>query len=573
MRASGRGTRIILKPATGLGFFLLIAAAFIITGCASLSPETQYVRGLTQNTSYGQLKGSVDQPTGGLVWRGIKYARAPEGELRWRAPQAVEPWSGVKEATAHGPICAQRNPQNQVEGAEDCLTLDIYRPDSNQTGLPVYVWIHGGSNETGKAAGNNLSFFVKETNCVAVVIQYRLGPLGFFKHEALKTGDPLEDSGNFGLLDQIMAIKWVKENIARFGGNPKNVAIAGESAGAHDILALMACKQAAGLFHKVIYQSGGMQYRDAASAGTVAAGYVQNLNLSAQGAELAKALRASKTEVLLEAKPAKAAYDVIIDGQLIPASPYCLILSGDYNKVPILMGGNRNEYSLWLLLGGGPDGKWKKLWSILPKKKSRGKPLSELLTPDEVATYRTTNDVTGRVWQAKQVHRVARALRERQKDVFVYDFRWGGTKGSDVDTVFGAAHANEIAYFNFSGMFDIWAKNLSITEENKAAREALAKAMMTYTSQFIHTGNPNGTAKLPQWESWSNEKGQAKAINFDASSKPNDPTFIISMGHTEYALTDLYREINGLKDPIAQKFSKGIAYDRWNIEPACGGVK
>ena len=144
------------------------------------------------------------------------------------------------------------------KGEEDCLALNIYRPNSEATNLPVYVWIHGGANKTGKAP--DLNYFAKEANLVVVSIQYRLGTLGFFNHDALKTGDPLEDSGNFGLLDQMMALKWVKNNIRLFGGNPNNVTIAGESAGAHDILALLTIEKAHDLYHKAVYQSGGMEY-------------------------------------------------------------------------------------------------------------------------------------------------------------------------------------------------------------------------------------------------------------------------------------------------------------------------
>jgi para-nitrobenzyl esterase len=569
MKKNGYLNRGFLKSGIVTYFLFSIIAAFMINGCASLSMQKEYVQGLTKNTQYGQVKGTIDQPTGALVWRGIKFAKAPEGELRWKAPQEIETWSGVREPVAQVPACAQRNLQGNLEGVEDCLTLDIYRPDSGQAGLPVYVWIHGGANESNGAARFNESYFAKETNVVAVVIQYRLGPLGFFKHDALKSGDTLGDSGNFGLLDQIMALKWVKNNIRNFGGNPNNVTVAGESAGAHDILALMATRQAKGLFQKAIYQSAGMDYRDVGLAKETAEGYVQNLKLSAGGEELAKALRATKAEAIIKARPKNAAFDVIIDGPLIPASPFCLVKSGDYNKVPILMGGNRNENSLWLLLNGGPDGKWGKLWTMLPN--NGGKPLSELLTPTELETYSITNSLTGRLWQAKQVHWVARALRNHQKDIFVYDFRWGGTKGTDVEKIFGAAHANEIPFFIYNATRDIWAQNTSMTKENQAAREALARAMMTYVGQFLYSGNPNGSAKLPIWERWSNESGQAKAIHFDASSKPNDPTFIITMENKEYKLSDLHQEIDQMTDPIAQKISRGFASEREKREPQCNG--
>jgi len=194
---------------------------------------------LKRTTTYGIVEGSGSEDS--WAWLGIPFAAPPVGDLRWKAPQVPDSWEGVRDATSPAPDCFQGS------GEEDCLYLDIYRPNSEATDLPVYAWIHGGGNSDGSAPP--LGLFANYANVVVVSIRYRLGPLGFFKHDALSTGDILDDSGNFGLLDQMMALDWIKNNIQAFGGDPENVTAAGESAGAHDVLAMMISPYAEGLFH------------------------------------------------------------------------------------------------------------------------------------------------------------------------------------------------------------------------------------------------------------------------------------------------------------------------------------
>jgi para-nitrobenzyl esterase len=450
--STASGLKSIIALTTALFCLLLIFAS-------NVQADTKLIR----TTANGEVEGTIDPATKGLVWKGIGYAKPPVEDLRWKAPVDPESWEGVREANEYGEICSQRNWSGSYMGGENCLVLDIYRPDTPAEDLPVYVWIHGGSNETGGSKRSNLSYFARETNVVAVVIQYRLGPLGFFMHPALKTNDTGGDSGNFGLLDQMAALKWVQKNIASFGGDPNRVTVAGESAGAHDIVALMTVKEAEGFFQQVIYQSGGMIPRNPDVALAQSEKYIEKLELSSKGQDLARALRAIPAEDFLKAKPAGARFGVIVDGTFLADSHFCLVESGQYNKVPIMMGGNRNEYSLWLTLGKGPEGKWSKLLTMFYNVNT---PLSELLTSEEQKTYALANAFTGQIWQARHVHKLARSLRKHQDNVYVYDFRWGGTKDTDVEKVFGAAHANEIAFFHFNATFDIWARNASITPLN-----------------------------------------------------------------------------------------------------------
>lgn len=548
-------TKGVSRPGT-LYFNRLIHAVFFTATVFILLNSSQAIGdenqpNLIRDTIYGQVSGTIDEATNSQVWRGIRFAKAPSGELRWKPPQEPENWEGVLEAKQAPPQCIQGT---GVKGEEDCLFLNIYRPNSEAANLPVYVWIHGGANSTGSAP--DLSLFAKQANLVVVAIQYRLGPLGFFKHDALNAGNPL-DTGNYGLLDQMLAFQWVKNNISFFGGDPKNVTAAGESAGAHDILALLTVKKAENLFHKAIYQSGGMENIELAKAKKQSAGYVKKLKLKSTGIELARELRALTAKRILKAKPKGARFGVIADGNLIEGNLLCLVKQGKYNKMPILMGGNRNEYSAWLLWYQGPEGKWAKLWNVLPK--GGNKEISEILNEEEQKTFALTSSLTSRLWQAQLNHSVASFMRQHQDNVFVYDYQWGGTKGSKVDFILGASHANEIGYFHYGGDWDWMGQGTSLTEENKEARHALSKAMMTYQAQFAHSGTPNGMASLPEWKVWSNEEDGVKTMNLDASSEPGSAELKVFMTKREYIQADLIRELEESNDKIAQKFTKMIA--------------
>ncbi len=550
-------TKKVTRPGT-LTFNWLIHAVFLAAAVFILLNSTQAIGAdaqpqpnIIRDTIYGQVSGTIDEVTNTRVWRGIRFAKSPTGDLRWKPPQEPEKWEGVVEAKKSPPQCVQGS---GAKGDEDCLFLSIFRPNSEAASLPVYVWIHGGANSAGSAP--DLGLFAKEANLVVVVIQYRLGPLGFFKHDALNAGNPL-DTGNYGLLDQMFALQWVKNNISFFGGDPKNVTAAGESAGAHDILAMLTVKKAENLFHKAIYQSGGMEDISLSHAKKQSAGYVKKLKLKSTGVELARELRALTAKKILRAKPGGARFGVIADGNLIKGNLLCLVKDGKYNQTPILMGGNRNEYSAWLLWYSGPDGKWAKLWDTLPKRGN--KEVSEILNEEEQKTFALTSSITSRLWQAQLNHSVARFMRQHQDDVFVYDYQWGGTVGSKVDFVLGASHANEIGYFHYGGDWDWMGQGTSLTEENKEARHALSKAMMTYQAQFAHSGSPNGMASLPEWKVWSNEKDGVKTMNLDTSSEPGSAELKVFMTKREYIQADLIRELEESNDKIAQKFTKTIA--------------
>lgn len=540
-----------------MGFFITFCLVVLLTGWAGQTAADADSK-LVRATISGQIRGMVDDTTGTLVWRGVPFAKPPVGELRWRAPQEPERWTGIRETIKTAVKCAQPS-----GGSEDCLYLDIARPGTDEV-LPVYVWIHGGGNSAGSAG--SMDQFAKFANVVTISIQYRLGPIGSFKHEALFTGDRREDSGNFGLMDQIAALRWVKNNISSFGGDLNAVTVGGESAGASNILALLTVPEAFDLFDRAVVESGSIRTAGDEQARRQSAGYVKNLGIESTWKELARELRALSAEKIIRSKPPSARFGSVPDGKFVPDSRECAFIKGNYKKMPILMGSNRNEYSAWLLWGGGPGGKWGQLWQTLPK--AGDKEISDILDEEEQKTFSLASSAASRVWQARGTHYPARLMTKFQDNVYIYDFQWGGTKGSKIEFVLGASHANELGYFYYGGEWDWMGQGASITEESRNARHALSNAMATYLAQFIHTGNPNGKADLPVWKTWSNEPAGVKTMNFDASSESGSSALKLYMTKREYLMPEILKEVEDSGDKVAMEWVRRRAA-RSSTVPEC----
>ncbi|EKT63729.1 carboxylesterase family protein [Providencia burhodogranariea] len=228
-----------------------------------LSTSSAQALPLTVETSAGKVKGQTQEAL--AVWTGIPYGKAPIGELRWQKPQLVEVWNGVFDATQPAANCIQPSKSGPI-GVEDCLNLNIYRPNNDQTNLPVLYYIHGGNNQMGTSAEFNPQSAAISLNAVIVTVNHRLGALGFNPLSALNTGDKLQDSGNFALLDIKLSLDWVKNNIAQFGGNPNNITISGFSAGGRDVMAMLISPLFENTFNKALVFSGGMTTSDKAEA-------------------------------------------------------------------------------------------------------------------------------------------------------------------------------------------------------------------------------------------------------------------------------------------------------------------
>jgi para-nitrobenzyl esterase len=513
-------------------------------------------------TKYGDIEGFYNTEDT-VVWKSVPFAKPPVGDLRWKAPQDQEPWSGVLLTTEDCVPCTQLYTtekwirQPVAIGNEDCLYLNIYRPNNLKKNLPVYVYIHGGSNNFGTANSYDGSAIASKSGMVVVIVQYRLGPLGWFAQPALRDGDLADDSGNFGTLDNIKALEWIQDNITAFGGNPGNVTITGESAGAHNVMNLVISPLASGMFHRAMSESGGMTTKPTAYAEMMANRHVDALLVfdgTATDLADAAAIRAGMTDeeiadylhgkeagdfflAYLAAYGTLPTYDGVQDGYVIPGSVVSTIRSGNYNKVPIILGANQYETKSFMPLYGPALGlPWYNLILVLDGViPSVGDVLLNQLDKD---LYEVTGYYGSRNWRAKFVDERARALKEQQERVYGYQFNWGGPGSgpSPFDFIYGAGHAMEISFF-FGGDTSLWGYGFSPGNDT-AGRVDLQEAMMAYLANFAKTGNPNG-AGLPVWQKWTNRDGKSKVIIFDA----NLDEALLSMSDEEVRFDDVAQEL------------------------------
>jgi para-nitrobenzyl esterase len=287
---------------------------------------------------------------GTVLYRAIPYAAAPIGPRRWRAPQPVRPWTGVRRAAGFAPACAQTGasiPGETVPAiSEDCLYLNVWRPASgSRQRLPVLVWIHGGGFANGNAGlplywGDRLA----RRGIIVVTFNYRLGAFGFLAHPELTRESPHGSSGNYGLLDQVAALRWVQRNIAALGGDPRRVTIAGQSAGSSSVSILMASPLARGLFRQAIGQSGGF-FEPLQLAPHFALGNAERDGAAfanSLGAHSLAELRALPTSAILRANAGRITHPVT-EPWLLPRPPYEVYAAGRQARVPLLVGVNAQE--------------------------------------------------------------------------------------------------------------------------------------------------------------------------------------------------------------------------------------
>jgi para-nitrobenzyl esterase len=310
-------------------------------------------------TDHGAVRGARE---GGVyAYRNIPFAAPPVGALRWKPPSAASCWSGIREGAAWGPICPQSDAKGTapIAGSEDCLQLNVFAPADKPGPLPIMVWIHGGGHVTGSAA-NELSgirtydggALATKEGVIVVTINYRLGALGFLAHPTLAAEDPDRSEGNYGTLDQLAALRWVKANAAAIGGDASRVTIFGESAGAVSVCTLVASPLAKGLFSGAIMQSGGC----VAKARTDAEAFGAKVFAAAKcetAADPLACMRALGAEAVVGALPvdidiagaAAAGYGSVDDGYVVPGKPLEIIAAGGHVKVPMIVGSNSDETS------------------------------------------------------------------------------------------------------------------------------------------------------------------------------------------------------------------------------------
>lgn len=506
-------------------FSLIILVSLILSGVTALA---QGSRGLPETISIegGKISGlTLGENKDVLAFKGIPYATPPVGPLRWKPPQPVEAWEGVRQCTAYGPAC----PQPDLPGfslkhekrSEDCLYLNVWTAaKSAGEKRPVMMWIHGGGNIIGSAnlstpTGNEGEALARQ-GVVVVSINYRIGPFGYFAHPLLSKESQHNASGNYGLLDQIAALRWIQNNISAFGGDLGNVTIFGESAGGFNVSYLIASPLAKGLFHRAITESGSAFAFFANRH--LREGWYGMEPMEKQGERITKdlgcseaadplaALRALSAEKLLEgSKPIMIAgagnlFTPVVDGWVLPDDVMTIFEQGKQNVVPLVAGTNADEGTIFIQKS--PFDSVEAYRGFL--KASYGTFADEVFAmypakePSEI--LKAFRDLLADSRFVAPTRGLVRAMSKTGGKAHMYRFTrpWPGPMAP-----FGAFHTAEIVYvFN-----DIERVKNTFKVPFEEKDQNLANTMSAYWVQFAKTGNPNKEG-LPEWPAYDSTKDQ-----------------------------------------------------------------
>lgn len=548
-----------------------IAPLLVSCGGTSDGPEVR-------DTIYGKVVGVDDAAGSGTYsWKGVPFAKPPTGALRWKSPVEPAPWAQPLAATRFGNACIQNGriygpgPNNTYDdaiattlgtpvGSEDCLTLNIWRPANADNNLPVLLFIHGGGHISGYTAdpvydGANLA---KAANAVVVTANYRLGIFGHINLPQLKTGaSPNEDSGNFALLDNLQALKFIKTNIANFGGDPGNVTLMGQSAGANNTWALITSPLSAGLFHKAIPISGSVLQPNELPPGSipgvnppsaylaqgnsllanllVADGTVPDLPAasawvaSKSPSEIAAYLRGKPADTILRTIMAKglSTSGVIADGTVVPASPLAAISAGNFQRVPVLVGNTADEGKLFApflalspALGGKPGfimGDAERFTRMRNYNPNVTPTLTDadIIDPSYLPVDTPVTGFNARMATLAAISTTVNrnvflnALIQQQPNVWFYQFNWA-QEPAPWNHVYGAAHGFDLLFL-FDNFGPSVFANAIANDANRPGRQLLSAAMKNSIGAFIRSGNPNNASLGVNWRVWPGR------LNFDAT--------------------------------------------------------
>lgn len=489
-------------------------------------------------TVSGKLEGTWQEQNKIAVFKGIPFAKPPVGNLRWRPPQSMDFWEGVKKANKFGPHAWQQETfieaflNGLIDGqgwgrlrtffikklfhiapkpkqSEDCLYLNVRTPSMDKKSkLPVMVWIHGGDHQDGGGADIYYdSNAISKKEVVFISINYRLGLMGYFTHPELTQESENKVSGNYGTLDQIAALEWVRDNITAFGGNPENVTIFGESAGGESVAHLLSSPLSKSLFHKAIMQSPAnsgqmmhlfepfLDYPKGEERGiefAAKAGITGNNQL-----EQLRQLPADILQKIIQGQDVLGGFYPIIDGFVLPQSPFVTFEEGKQHKVPVLLGSNANEGTLIHKMFPTPliefryrDMKADQLpASFYEAYQEEAKAILELYPGLDKRSETAEQDLLGDDMFGAKARFYAGKIADSNQLAFFYFFN--RTPPSPNQTA-GAFHAAELPF--------VHGKSVPILPLDKADQK-LSAIMVNYWTQFAKMGNPNGN-NLPEWEAF-----------------------------------------------------------------------
>ena len=542
--------------------WLSLVLLVLLAACGQTKEEetVTFKNEVTQTITSGQVKGNQDQENGVLEWLGIPYAAAPIGYLRWKEPQPVDDWIGTFDASKAGEKFVQFT-NGEVVGSEGALNLDVVRPDTTETGLPVIVFLHGGNNQTGHAQEIKGNTFVKDVNAVYVSVNYRLGVLGFNPLEALNSETDLEKSGNFTLLDIAAALDWVQANIEVFGGDKNNVTLAGFSAGGRDVMATLISPLFEGKYHKAISFSGGMTLVDKAESqeifATALAPLVVGDGVKADEAAAKEWLLTSGQDVQdylhglsadrLAPLMGNAAIRMSVfphlykDGVVIPEEGF---ESKNYNDVPLLLVTGTSEFSLF---------------TAFDKRFATAVSDGSLFKDENLLKEFTYAETYGsQLYRLSNTVESARIMAEHYNSPIYISQISFGDDGTSAPTVAGLLGA-------FHGIFEPllqtpsnYATFIGDDFESAGAKE-LSKDFKAYLKYFVTTGDPNGD-DLPKWEAWT--ASNQEVLSMDADLKKAK----IEMSSDKETAEDILAKMEAdatLSTTIKDELNKTVLNGRW----------
>jgi para-nitrobenzyl esterase len=467
------------------------------------------------STQFGNIQGSLN----GTVYQflGIPFARPPVDSLRWRVPQDPVSWAGIKNTTAFAPVCPQKNFAQgdtgyTIEGNEDCLYLNVWTPQTTAATLPVLVFIHGGGNQQGGASevsggtqmylGKNMA---ERGNAVIVTIQYRLGPFGFLVHPGLETENTKGISGNYAILDQILALKWVKNNISNFGGDTTRVMIFGESAGGVDVGDLLVSPMATGLFQRACIESASPVINDYNDSKNKGIAFVDSFIKTGTNIQKIAYMRSLPADSLvkdltspLAGGVAQMNWQPVIDNNVFPDYPLNSLQNGTNNKVPLMIGSNADEMNLTAPAVVTPAMVTALINAYVPV---AFRPLANTLYPPGTTNTQARISYVG-ILTDKQFTTIARrTARCVSSDQTQPVWRYFFTYKSPISQLaaLGSYHGLELFY-----VFNTW-ENTTFGSGIlfKPQDDSLQKSMLHYWVNFANTGNPNGSG-LVNWPQYQN---------------------------------------------------------------------
>ena len=510
-------TTRLRTAAAALGLTVAVAVAGPVTTTASAGAASGEAP--TATTETGAVRGASD--AGVEDFLGIPYAAPPVGDLRWQAPQPVQPWSDVRSAEQFGDPCpvlpSTNGPRSETE---DCLFVNVQRPEGTdaEDPLPVFVFFHGGGLTNGSSGQNDMEKIVRETGVVGVTMNYRLGVLGFLGHSSLTTEDGA--AGNYGFLDQRAALEWVQRNIGAFGGDPGAVTIGGESAGGWSVCGHMVSPGSQGLFDQAVIQSGSCPSQTPAQAQEGATAFAAGVGCT-DPTTAARCLREIPVATLLDAS-AGFSSRFVHGTPTFPRPLRAAVESGDFARVPLLIGANRDEGRTF---SQGLVGQSREAYEAFVRDSFGARAdlvLAEYPWPgtaDEFTAAYLAGEVTTDSGLVAGIggcsnRELIRAF-ERWTPTHAYEFahRTGPGLTEIPGYVWGAGHAAELAY-----LWPSFDNGTPIAPLFDAAEQQLADEMVQYWGAFVSTGEPQVDDQL-DWPRFTDRRGATLSLRAGGESR------------------------------------------------------